>query len=131
MSFIYKIFCKIGYHARTRLVEVTLGFGPSGKVEKIQCEICKKIYIRRNTSLNLDLQYVIIIIILILLILLFLTIILLSYATMVQPLNCDNTEFIIPQGASLSYVVNKLEEESCTTNGVYLKYMMIVMNKDY
>ena len=49
---------------------------------------------------------------------------------MVQPLNCDNTEFIIPQGVSLSYVVNKLEEESCTTNGVYLKYMMIVMNKD-
>jgi len=65
-----------------------------------------------------------------LLILIFLAIILLSYATMIQPLNCDNTEFIIPQGASLSYVVNKLEEESCTANGVYLKYMMIVMNKD-
>ena len=52
MSFIYKMFCKIGYHVKTRLVEVTLGFGPSGKVEKIQCEICKKIYIRRNTSTN-------------------------------------------------------------------------------
>ena len=65
-----------------------------------------------------------------LLILLFLTIILLSYATIVQPLNCDNTDFIIPQGASLSYVIDKLEEESCITNGVYLKYMMIVMNKD-
>ena len=65
-----------------------------------------------------------------LLILIFLAIILLLYGTMVQPVNCDNTDFIIPQGASLSYVINKLEEESCIGNGVYLRYMMILTNKD-
>jgi len=48
MNFIYKILCKLGYHVKTRLIEVTVGFGPSGKVEKVQCEICKTVYIRRN-----------------------------------------------------------------------------------
>jgi len=50
MNIIYKILCKFGYHSKTRLVEVIVGFGPSGKVEKIQCEICKTVYIRRNKS---------------------------------------------------------------------------------
>ena len=48
MNFIYKILCKLGYHVKTRLIEVTVGFGASGKVEKVQCEICKTVYIRRN-----------------------------------------------------------------------------------
>ena len=45
MNFFYKILCKLGYHAKIRLVEVTLGFGQSGKIEKVQCDICKKIYV--------------------------------------------------------------------------------------
>ena len=71
MNFIYKIFCNLGYHIKTQLIEVTLGFGPSGKVGKIQCEICKKVYIRRNNSLNIN-PKILIIILLILLILLLL-----------------------------------------------------------
>ena len=65
-----------------------------------------------------------------LLILILLAIILLFYGAMVQPVNCDKTNFLIPQGSTLSYVLNKLEGESCIDNDVYLKYMMIIMNKD-
>ena len=70
MNFIYKIFCKLDYHFKTSLIEVTIGFGPSGKVEKVQCDICKKVYIRSNRTLKFN-QPILIIIILILLILLF------------------------------------------------------------
>ena len=52
MNFVYKIFCKLGYHFKTRLIEVNIGFGASGKIEKVQCKICKKIYIRNSKSLN-------------------------------------------------------------------------------
>lgn len=71
MNFVYKILCKTGYHAKIKLIEVSIGFGPSGKVEKVQCEICNKIYFRRNNSLKLN-PKVIIIVLLIFLILLFL-----------------------------------------------------------
>ena len=66
MNFFYKIFCKLGYHTKTRLIEATFGFGPSGKIEKIQCEICKKIYIRRKTVLRFNLLILLIIIFIIL-----------------------------------------------------------------
>ena len=49
---------------------------------------------------------------------------------MVQPVNCDKTDFIIPQGASLASVITQLEEEGCVGNSTYLKYMMIITNKD-
>ena len=40
------ICCYFNYHPKTRLVDVKIGFGPSGKIEKIECKICKKDYIR-------------------------------------------------------------------------------------
>jgi len=70
MNFIYKIFCKLDYHFKTSLIEVTMGFGPSGKIERVQCDICKKVYIRNNRTLKFS-QPVLIIIVIIFLILLF------------------------------------------------------------
>ena len=60
----------------------------------------------------------------------FLSIALLSYGVVIQPVSCDKSDFIIPQGASLLYVISELENCDCIANGVYLKYMMIIMNKD-
>jgi len=34
------------------LVDVKIGFGPSGKIEKVECMICKKVYIRDNKTIN-------------------------------------------------------------------------------
>ena len=42
------IFCKLGYHLKTHLIDVKIGFGPTGKIEKVKCEICHKVYIRSN-----------------------------------------------------------------------------------
>ena len=46
------ICCYFDYHPKTRLVDVKIGFGPSGKIEKVECKICKKVYIRGNKSIN-------------------------------------------------------------------------------
>ncbi len=46
------ICCYLDYHPRTRLVDVKIGFGPSGKIEKVECMICKKVYIRDNKTIN-------------------------------------------------------------------------------
>ncbi|MBO6470121.1 MAG: hypothetical protein HVK41_03770 [Pelagibacteraceae bacterium] len=46
------ICCYFDYHPRTRLVDVKIGFGPSGKIEKVECMICKKVYIRDNKTIN-------------------------------------------------------------------------------
>jgi hypothetical protein len=35
--------CYFDYHPNTRLVDVKIGFGPSGKIEKVECNICKKV----------------------------------------------------------------------------------------
>ena len=42
----------LDYHPRTRLVDVKIGFGPSGKIEKVECKICKKVYIRDKKTIN-------------------------------------------------------------------------------
>ena len=63
------ICCYFDYHPKTKLVDVKIGFGPSGKIEKVECKICKKVYIRRNKDINP--KIVLIIILLILLIMLF------------------------------------------------------------
>ena len=60
----------------------------------------------------------------------FLSIVLLSYSVLIQPINCQKSDFIIPQGSSLPYVISELEDCGCLSNGVYLKYMMIITNKD-
>ena len=46
------ICCYFDYHPKTRLVDVKIGFGPSGKIEKVECKICKKVYIRTNKDIN-------------------------------------------------------------------------------
>ena len=40
------------YHPKTRLVDVKIGFGPSGKIEKVECKICKKVYISGKNAIN-------------------------------------------------------------------------------
>ena len=47
------IFCYFNYHPKTQLVEVKIGFGPSGKTEKVECKVCHKIFIRDNQDNNL------------------------------------------------------------------------------
>ena len=44
--------CYFDYHPKTRLVDVKMGFGPSGKIEKVECQICKKVYIRDKKGIN-------------------------------------------------------------------------------
>ena len=44
------ICCYFDYHPKHKLVDVKFGFGPSGKIETVKCEICKKVYIRRNNN---------------------------------------------------------------------------------
>ena len=46
------ICCYFDYHPKTRLVDVKIGFGPSGKIEKVECQICKKVYIRDKKTIN-------------------------------------------------------------------------------
>ena len=65
MNPLYKILCKTGFHAKVKLIEVSVGFGPSGKVEKVQCEICNKVYFRQNNSFKINPQIIIIILIII------------------------------------------------------------------
>jgi len=47
------VFCYFNYHPKTKLVEVKIGFGPSGKTEKVECKVCNKIFIRDNQNNNL------------------------------------------------------------------------------
>ena len=44
--------CYFDYHPKTRLVDVKIGFGPSGKIEKVECKICKKVYIHDKKGIN-------------------------------------------------------------------------------
>jgi hypothetical protein len=46
------ICCYLDYHPKTRLVDVKIGFGPSGKIEKVECKICMKVYIRDKKTIN-------------------------------------------------------------------------------
>ena len=54
------ICCYFDYHPKTKLVDVKIGFGPSGKIEKVECKICKKVYIRNNRKLNHKIIFIII-----------------------------------------------------------------------
>ena len=64
------VFCYFNYHPKTKLVEVKIGFGPSGKIEKVECKICKKIYIRDKKGINLTIV-LLVILLLVLVMLLF------------------------------------------------------------
>ena len=63
------ICCYFDYHPKTRLVDVKIGFGPSDKIEKVECKICKKIYIRDKKGINL--KIVLLVILLLFLVMLF------------------------------------------------------------
>ena len=63
------ICCYFDWHPKTKLVDVKIGFGPSGKIEKVECKICKKVYIRTNKSINL--KILLIVILLLILVMLF------------------------------------------------------------
>ena len=54
------ICCYFDYHPKTRLVDVKIGFGSSGKIEKVECKICKKIYIRDKKGINLTIVLLVI-----------------------------------------------------------------------
>ena len=62
------IFCKLDYHFKTSLVDVTMGFGPTGKIERVQCKVCKKIFVKKNYFPNLNKELLLIIIIILLII---------------------------------------------------------------
>ena len=61
--------CYFDYHPKTRLVDVKFGFGPSGKIEKVECKICKKVYIPDKKDINLTI--VLLVILLFVLVMLF------------------------------------------------------------
>ena len=56
--------------------------------------------------------------------------VLLLYSVVVQPINCENTDLVIPQGSSLAYVIDELKRCKCIKNGDYFKYLMILTSKD-
>ena len=61
--------CYFDYHPKTRLVDVKIGFGPSGKIEKVECKICKKVFIRDKKVINLTI--ILLVILLFVLVMLF------------------------------------------------------------
>ena len=63
------ICCYFNYHPKIRLVDVKIGFGPSDKIETVECQICKKVYVRGNKGVNT--KIILIIILLFLLVILF------------------------------------------------------------
>ena len=63
------VFCYFNYHPKTKLVEVKIGFGPTGKVEKIECKVCHKVFIRDNQNNNLIIVLLVILLFFLLLLL--------------------------------------------------------------
>ena len=58
------ICCRFNYHTKIRLVNVKIGFGPSDKIETVECQICKKIYVRGNNGINPTMVLIVIILLL-------------------------------------------------------------------
>ena len=63
------VFCFFNYHPKTKLVEVKIGFGPSGKTEKVECKVCHKVFIRDNQNNNLNIVLLVILVFILLLLL--------------------------------------------------------------
>ena len=61
------ICCYFNYHPKSRLVDVKIGFGSSGKIEKVECRICKKVFIRGKKEINLNIVLIAILLFFILL----------------------------------------------------------------
>ena len=64
------ICCYFDYHPKIRLIDVKIGFGLSGKIEKVECIVCKKIFIHKNNKINLKIVFIIILLFFLLLLLL-------------------------------------------------------------
>ena len=47
-------------------MDVKIGFGPSGKIKKVECEICRKVYIRGKKEINLKVVLIVILLFIIL-----------------------------------------------------------------
>jgi len=47
MNLLRRLLCFLGFHD-FRIVEVTMGFGPSGAVEKVECRRCGYLTARRQ-----------------------------------------------------------------------------------
>lgn len=62
------ICCYFDYHPKIRLIDVKIGFGPSGKIEKVECKICKKVFIHEDKGINLKIVMLLAIILFFLLI---------------------------------------------------------------
>ena len=63
------VFCYFNYHPKTKLVEVKIGFGPSGKTEKVECKVCHKVFIRGSQDNNLTIVLLVIALLLLFLLL--------------------------------------------------------------
>jgi len=63
------ICCYFDYHPKTRLVEVKIGFGPSGKTEKVECKVCHKVFIRDSQDNNMTIVLLVIALLLLFLLL--------------------------------------------------------------
>ena len=63
------IFCYFNFHPKTKLVEVKIGFGPTGKTEKVECKVCHKIFILDNQNNNLVIVLLVILLFFLLLLL--------------------------------------------------------------
>ena len=63
------LFCYFNYHPKTKLVDVKIGFGPSGKTEKVECKVCHKIFIRDSQNNNLTIVLLVIFVSILLLLL--------------------------------------------------------------
>ena len=63
------VFCYFNYHPKTKLVEVKIGFGPSGKTEKVECKVCHKVFIRGIQDNNLTIVLLVIALLLLFLLL--------------------------------------------------------------
>ena len=61
------ICCQFDYHIKTKLIDVKIGFGSSNKIETVECQICKKVYIRGNEGVNPKIFFIIILLLLLVL----------------------------------------------------------------
>ena len=49
MNLVLRLLCQLGLHD-FKVVEVTLGFGPTGAVEKVECRRCGRLVTRRQRT---------------------------------------------------------------------------------
>ena len=63
------ICCYFNYHPKIKLVDVKMGFGLSDKIETVECQICKKVYIHGKKDINPKIVLIVILILLLVMLL--------------------------------------------------------------